>query len=191
VKVLVACASKYGSTKGIADFIGEKLRQQGMQVDVQEVGAVRNAAEYNAFVIGSAVYMFHWLKEAKQFVSKNSALLATRPVWLFSSGPVGTQSKDAKGRDLLEVSGPKELDELRALVKPRDHRVFFGALDGARLTGTIGFAYKLARRSQAAREAMPEGDFRDWKEIEAWANSIAGELRAQPGRVSPDRREVD
>jgi menaquinone-dependent protoporphyrinogen oxidase len=92
---------------------------------------------------------------------------------------------------LLEVSGPKELDELRALVKPRDHRVFFGTLDSTRLTGTIGFAYKLARRSQAAREAMPEGDFRDWKEIEAWANSIAGELRAQPGTVSPDRREVD
>jgi len=184
MKVLVAYASKYGSTKGIADFIGEKLRQQGMQVDVQEVRAIRNAADYDAFVIGSAVYMFHWLKEAKQFVSKNSALLASRPVWLFSSGPVGTRSKDAKGRDLLEVSGPKELDELRALVKPRDHRVFFGALDGTRLTGTIGFAYRLARRSQAAREEMPEGDFRDWKEIEAWAGSMVEALRAQLGTVS-------
>jgi len=176
MKVLVACASKYGSTKGIADFIGEKLRQQGMQVDVQEVRSVKNAADYDAFVIGSAVYMFHWLKEAKQFLSKNSVLLINHPVWLFSSGPVGTQPKDAKGRDLLEVSGPKELDELRDLVKPRDHKVFFGALDGTRLTGTIGFAYKLARRSQAAREAMPEGDFRNWKEIEAWAGKIAGEL---------------
>ncbi len=150
-----------------------------MQVDVQEVGAVRNAADYDAFVIGSAVYMFHWMKEAKQFLSKNRALLVNRPVWLFSSGPVGTQTKDAKGRDLLEVSGPKELDELRALVKPRDHRVFFGALDGTRLTGTTGFAYRMARRSQAAREAMPEGDFRDWKEIEAWASSIGGELMVQ------------
>jgi menaquinone-dependent protoporphyrinogen oxidase len=144
-----------------------------MQVDVQEVGAVRDAADYDAFVIGSAVYMFHWLKEAKQFISRNRALLVSRPVWLFSSGPVGTKSTDAKGRDLLEVSGPKELDELLALVKPRDHRVFFGALDGARLKGTIGFSYRLARRSKAAREAMPEGDFRDWKEIEAWATSIA------------------
>jgi len=96
---------------------------------------------------------------------------------LFSSGPVGTQSKDSKGRDLLEVSGPNELEELRALVKPRDHRVFFGALEGSRLTGTTGFFYRLARRSQAAREEMPEGDFRDWKEIEAWAAGIAGELR--------------
>jgi menaquinone-dependent protoporphyrinogen oxidase len=172
VKVLVAYASKYGSTKGIAEFLGEKLRQRGMQVDVQEVGAVRNAADYDAFVIGSAVYMFHWMKGAKQFLSKNSVLLSSRPVWLFSSGPVGTQSKDAKGRDLLEVSGPKELDDLKALVSPREHRVFFG------LTGTTGFFYRLARRSQAAREAMPEGDFRDWKGIETWASDIAQVLEA-------------
>jgi menaquinone-dependent protoporphyrinogen oxidase len=183
MKVLVAYASKYGSTKGIAEFVGEKLRQRGLQADVVEVGEVRNASEYDAFVIGSAVFMFHWLKEAKQFVSKNKGLLVNHPVWLFSSGPVGTQSKDAKGRDLLEVSGPEELDELQAFVKPRDHRVFFGALDGKRLTGTMGFVYKMAQRSQAAREAMPEGDFRNWKEIEAWTNSIVEELGAQPGTL--------
>jgi menaquinone-dependent protoporphyrinogen oxidase len=87
VKVLVAYASKYGSTKGIADFIGEKLRQQGMQVDVQEVSSVKNTGDYDAFVIGSAVYMFHWLKEAKQFLSKNSMLMLNHPVWLFSILP--------------------------------------------------------------------------------------------------------
>jgi menaquinone-dependent protoporphyrinogen oxidase len=178
VKVLVAYASKYGSTKGIAEFVCEKLRQRGVQAEVEEVQAVRNVADYEALVIGSAVYMFHWMKEAKQFVSKNSALLVARPVWLFSSGPVGTQSKDSNGRDLLEVSGPKELEELRTLVRPRDHRVFFGALDGTRLTGTVGFAYRLARKSKAARESMPEGDFRDWNAIEAWASSIALELEA-------------
>lgn len=176
MKVLVAYASKYGSTKGIAEFIGQELRLQGVQADVQEVDSVRNAADYDAFVIGSAVYMLHWMKEARQFLSKNSALLASRPVWLFSSGPVGTESRDAKGRNLLESSGPKELDELRVLVNPREHRVFFGALDGTRLTGTIGLAYRLARKSQAAREAMPEGDFRDWRKIEARAGSIAQAL---------------
>jgi menaquinone-dependent protoporphyrinogen oxidase len=182
-KVLVAYATKYGSTKGIAEFMGEKLRQRGIEAEVLGVGVVKNAGAYDAFVIGSALYMLHWLKEAKQFVSKNSALLVSRPVWLFSSGPVGTRTKDATGRDLLEVSGPKELEELQALVKPRNHHVFFGALDGSRLTGTIGFAYRMARRSQAAREAMPEGDFRDWKEMEAWAYGIADALKAQPGNV--------
>jgi menaquinone-dependent protoporphyrinogen oxidase len=184
VKILVVYASKYGSTKGIADFIGEKLRERGLQADVQEVGVIKNITGYDAFVVGSAVYMFHWMKDAKQFVSKNRAFLADRPTWLFSSGPVGNQPKDSKGRDLLEVSGPKELDELRALVRPRDHRVFFGALEGARLTGLMGMGYRMAQRSKSAREAMPDGDFRDWKGIEAWANSIADQLSFQTEKAT-------
>ena len=185
MKVLVAYASKYGSTKGIADFIGDKLRQKwGMDVDVHEAAAVKNVEDYDAFVVGSAVYMFHWMKEAKHFLSKNSVILSSHPVWLFSSGPVGTQTKDAKGRDVLEVAGPKELDELKSLAKPRDHRVFFGALDGSRLTGTTGFFYRMARKSEEARESMPEGDFRDWKKIEAWIDGIAESLGNTPTRVA-------
>jgi menaquinone-dependent protoporphyrinogen oxidase len=179
LKVLVAYASKYGATKGIAEFIGEKLRQGGLEADVQDASSVRNAENYDAFVIGSALYMFHWMKEARQFVSKNDSVLAGHPVWLFSSGPVGNNPKDAKGQDLLEVSGPKELDELERLTKAREHKVFFGALDGSKLTGTTGFFYRMARRSQTARESMPEGDFRDWKGIEAWAKNIAATLKTQ------------
>ena len=178
MRVLVAYASKTGFTKGIAEFIGERLREHGTQADVQGVDSIKNLAGYDAFVIGSALYNLHWLKEAKSFVSNNRALLGTRPVWLFSSGPVGTKTTDSQGRDLRDASGPKEIDELREAVKPRDHRVFFGGLDGSRLTGAIGFAYRMARRSQAARESMPEGDFRDWKEIESWANDIAEALSA-------------
>jgi menaquinone-dependent protoporphyrinogen oxidase len=173
MRVLVAYASRTGFTKGIAEFIGEKLRGRGVQVDVHPIDSVKNLEDYDAFVIGSAVYMFHWLKEAKSFVSKNRALLCTRPVWLFSSGPVGTKATDTQGRDLREVSGPREIDELREATRPHDHRVFFGGLDGTRLKGAMGFMYRMVRRGQAARESMPEGDFRDWQEIEAWANGIA------------------
>jgi len=176
MKILVAYASRTGSTKGIAEFIGDKLRGRGIQVDVQEVHDVRNPGDYDAFVIGSAVYMFHWVKEARQFVSRNRTLLSSRPVWLFSSGPVGPQAKVSEGRDLRDVSGPKEIDELREMAKPRDHRVFFGALFGDRLGSTLGFTYKLIRRSKAARESMPEGDYRDWKDIEVWASSITRAL---------------
>jgi len=182
LRVLVAYASKTGFTKGIAEFIGERLREHGTQADVLGVDSAKDLAGYDAFVIGSALYMQHWLKEAKNFISNNRALLCTRPVWLFSSGPVGALRTDAQGRDLRDVSGPKEINELRETVKPRDHRIFFGGLDGSRLTGTIGFAYRMARRSQAARESMPEGDFRDWKEIESWANGIAEALAAIPAR---------
>ncbi len=180
MKVLVAYASKYGSTRGIAEFIGEKLRQRGVQVDIRDVGSAGSVKDYDAFVVGSAVFTGHWMQEAKQFVSKNSAAMAGRPVWLFSSGPTGTSPTDAKGNDLLQASEPKELDELKAMLKPRDHRVFFGAFDSSRLTGTTGFFFKLAARSKAVRESVPEGDFRDWKAIEAWAASIAEALMKAP-----------
>ena len=76
----------------------------------------------------------------------------------------------------VSVSGPKEIDELSEAVKPRDHRVFFGALDGDRLGGAIGLTYRFMRHSKAARESMPDGDYRDWKEVETWVNGIADAL---------------
>jgi menaquinone-dependent protoporphyrinogen oxidase len=179
MRVLVAYASKTGFTKGIAEFIGEKLRARGVEADVREVGSVNNAGDYDAFVIGSAVYMFRWDKEAKKLISRNQALLASRPTWLFSSGPVGTKTTNAKGEDLLAVSGPNDIGELVESIKPREHKVFFGGLDGSRLGGAMGLAYRMVRRSESARRDMPEGDFRDWKEIEAWANDIADSLGVQ------------
>jgi menaquinone-dependent protoporphyrinogen oxidase len=178
MKVLVAYASKHGSTKGIADFIGEKIREKGLQVDVLEVEQVKNVGDYDAFVIGSAVYMFHWMKEATKFVSQNKSILSTRPVWLFSSGPTGTKQEDAKGRDLLDpnVSGPKELDELREKLRFRDHRIFFGAFDPK----DLDFFSRQFFKSATIREATPIGDFRDWKEIEAWSNEIASSLEKTP-----------
>jgi menaquinone-dependent protoporphyrinogen oxidase len=174
MKVLVAFASKHGSTKGIADFIGEKLRQGGLEADVRDVNEVRDLRSYDAFIIGSAVYIGHWMKEAKQFALKNSAVLSTRPVWLFSSGPTGTNLKDAKGNDLLhpQVYGPKEIDELREKVRFRDHQIFFGAFDPK----DLDFFSRQFFKSSTIREATPIGDFRDWKEIEAWSATISRSL---------------
>lgn len=76
MKILVAHFSKTGFTKGMAESIGEKLRGRGLQAEVQEVSSVCNAGDYDACVIGSAVYMFHWAKEAKRFVSRNRTLLS-------------------------------------------------------------------------------------------------------------------
>jgi len=180
MKLLVAYASKHGSTEGIAEFIGERLRTRGLEVDVRDVTALGEAGGYDAYVVGSAVYMFHWMKEARRFLSRNQKLLSSKPVWLFSSGPVGTSRTNAKGQDLLDAaaSGPKEIGELRELVGPRDHRIFFGALDGSKLTGATGLMYRMARRSEEARRSMPEGDFRDWNEIDGWARSISEALQA-------------
>jgi menaquinone-dependent protoporphyrinogen oxidase len=83
-------------------------------------------------------------------------------VWLFSSGPLGTEVKDAEPQ-------PKEIAEFRETIGPRDQRIFFGALEHSRLS--------FAERMMVKAVRAPEGDFRDWQVIEAWAASIAQDLR--------------
>ena len=93
--VLVGYASKHGSTQGIAERISEKLRQMGKEAEARSVDAIKDPGSYEAFVIGSAIYYGSWMKEATDWVHRNQSVLANRPVWLFSSGPLGTEVKDA------------------------------------------------------------------------------------------------
>lgn len=172
--VLVAYASRHGATQGIAERIADTLRAAGLEVEARAARSVKDVAGYDAFVIGSAAYMFHWLGEARDLVKRERAVLASRPVWLFSSGPLGTEPLDAKGRDQKESAVPKEMAELIAAVGARDHAVFFGAYEAGRKP--IGVAERLMGLMPAARDGLPKGDFRDWPEIEAWAAGIAREL---------------
>lgn len=176
MKVLVAYASKHGATRGIAERIAAQLSADGLDALAQPVNAVGNLSGYDAFVIGSAAYIGHWQKEATEFVGRNCVLLAERPTWLFSSGPLGTEPTDAQGRDQRVAAEPKEIAELSDAIHPRDHRVFFGALD----PGTLGLRDRAIRTLPAGRALLPEGDFRDWADIEAWAAGIAVEFTAAP-----------
>jgi len=179
MSVLVAYASRHGATKGIAERVGERLHDDGLEVEVREAAAVRDAAQYDAVVIGAAAYMTHWLDDATRFVERNLEVLAARPVWLFSSGPIGTATVDAKGRDVLATSEPHEFERFVDPLQPRDMHVFFGAFDpGAPPTGLAErFMHHLPA---AVTAAMPAGDFRDWGAIDAWADRIAAELLPAP-----------
>jgi len=159
--VLVAYASKHGATQGIADHIAEKLRQLGKQAEARPVEEVLDPSNYDVFVIGSAVYYGSWLKEATEWVHRHQGALAGHPVWLFSVGPLGTEVKDTEPQ-------PKEMAEFQQAIHPRDQRIFFGALDHNRLSFPERMVVKAVR--------APEGDFRDWQAIEAWAASIARDL---------------
>jgi menaquinone-dependent protoporphyrinogen oxidase len=172
MSILVAYVSKYGATEGIAERIAEKLRAVGQDAEVEPAKIAGELTGYDAFVIGSAVYNTHWMKEAAEFVRRNRVVLANSPVWLFSSGPLGTETTDQQGRELITVAEPKEIAEFSEAVNPRGHRVFFGALDRSKL----GFAHRAVAKLPAAQALLPQGDFRDWQAIEAWAESIADEL---------------
>jgi len=170
--VLVAYASRHGFTQGIADRIATTLRASGQTVDERPLASVGDLSGYEACVIGSAAYIGQWLRPATEFVRSHRDALADRPLWLFSSGPLGTSTTDAKGRDALEAMEPRQFAEFRTLLKPRGLRVFFGGLDPSRL----GRSERMVRAAPAMRQLMPEGDFRDWPAIDAWAQEIALEL---------------
>jgi menaquinone-dependent protoporphyrinogen oxidase len=185
MSILVAYASKYGATQGIAERIANKLQQMGKEAEVRPVSGVGDVSAYEAFVIGSAVYSGVWLPEAAAFVRRHSATLAGRPTWLFSSGPLGAKVKpmegQAQGADeavgQIKIFGskrtihwplPKEIVEFRGSIRPRDHEMFFGAIDPKNLS----FPERVAMRAVGGME----GDFRDWNSIDAWAETIARAL---------------
>jgi menaquinone-dependent protoporphyrinogen oxidase len=85
----VAYATKYGATAEIAEKIGQVLRQAGLRTDVLPTDRVSDLSPYKAVVLGSAVYIGRWRKEAATFLKANEKALAERPVRLFSSGPTG------------------------------------------------------------------------------------------------------
>ena len=163
MNVLVAAASDHGSTAEIASAIGEALGERGLAVTVAPVEEVESVDGYDAFVIGSAVYAGHWLKRARVFVEHHAHVLSTRPLWLFSSGPIGNPPKPKE--EAVDVL------PLATAVQARSHRVFGGKLDRS----TLGFA----ERAIATALRAPEGDFRDFAEIRGWALGIAESLHQQ------------
>lgn len=163
--ILIAAASKHGSTHEIAAAIGEELRRAGHTVDVYNAKEAPSAAPYDAALIGSAVYAGSWLPEARSYVADNETALAGKPVWLFTSGPLGAENPQP-------VGDPTQLPELLAESGARGHQIFVGKLE----KDSLGFAEKLIVKAVKA----PYGDFRDWQAIRGWAAGIAEALVSVP-----------
>lgn len=163
MRTLVAVASKHGATLGIAGEISRVLGASGVDAKLSRIGESVELDEYDAVVLGSAVYRGHWMPEALKFVAEHVDSLAARPVWLFSSGPVGDPPKGSVDE--------QQLERIATDTGARGHRIFGGSIDPDDLDMKERVLTKVVR--------VPSGDFRDWSEIRTWAEEIARSLQAE------------
>jgi menaquinone-dependent protoporphyrinogen oxidase len=167
MRVLIGYASRCGSTKEIAERIAATLHGRGLTVDVREASQLADLRPYDAIVIGSGVYDGSWAPAADALLCKHAAILAEKPVWLFSVGSFG-DSHPVVGR--LMRKEPKGIEEFERRIHPRDYRVFAGIIDLEQWPAWGRLVFKgLGGRS---------GDNRHWPEIDAWAEEIALAIRA-------------
>ncbi len=160
MRVLVTTASKHGSTDEIGRAIAAALGEHGIETGVLAPEDVISLHRYDAVILGSAVYAGHWMSSMKKMAHRLAAELVERPVWLFSSGPLGDPP--------MPEEDPVDAAPMIEATNARGHVVFAGKLD----KNVLGFA----ERAIVAAFKAPDGDFRDWDEIRKWASGIAQEL---------------
>jgi len=164
-RVLVAYASKHGSTAEIAEAIAAELRVSGLDADCRAADAVKSVDEYDAVVLGSAVYMKRWQRSARKLLSREHETLTHQPLWIFSSGPTGDKPPDP---DWIE---PKNVVKEAERLGARGHVVFGGRV-------SLDSSSRIAR-SMAVGTPEEYRDRRDWDEIRAWARDIATALSTE------------
>jgi menaquinone-dependent protoporphyrinogen oxidase len=159
--VLVAYATKYGSTREVAERVAARLGGQRLQVDTRPAGEVKSLDGYDAVVFGGALYMFRLIGEGRRFLSRHRKKLSGLPVAVFGMGPIeDTEKQFADARGHLD----KMLAELQG-VSPKEVIIFGGVLQPDKLK----FPY-------IGMKSMPPADLRNWEAIEAWADSLPAKL---------------
>jgi menaquinone-dependent protoporphyrinogen oxidase len=163
VRVLVVVASRHGATTEIGAALARALdecdagRSAGLAAVAVPVDQRPDPTPFDAVVIGSAVYAGRWLEPAREYAATHAGLLRTRPVWLFSSGPIGEPP--------FSPDVPHDVAPLMELTGGRGHAVFPGRLEKERLS--------FGERAMVTAMRAPVGDFRDWAAVRDWGQEIA------------------
>jgi len=162
-RILVAYASRKGSTAGIAQAVGKELETTGARVDVVELGKISTLAGYDAVVAGVPVYIGKVEKDISKFVAQHHDWLAKVPVAAFAVGiaPVAPRVEPAEKvqEDLRKALSP---------IKPVALTVFAGKLDPEKMS--------FIERKMTGLMNVRTGDFRDWNAIAAWARELPEKL---------------
>jgi menaquinone-dependent protoporphyrinogen oxidase len=167
-KILIAYATRTGSTQEVAEAVAVTLRESGLEVDIQPMRNVRTLEGYGAVVLGAPLYMFHWHKDALSFLSRyREVLTGGLPVAIFAGGPF------AKGDEKEWQEVHKQLDQELAKfawLRPIAVEIVGGKFDPAKLRFPLNL--------MPALKNMPASDLRDWTAIRAWASALAAKLQS-------------
>jgi menaquinone-dependent protoporphyrinogen oxidase len=172
LRVLVAHASVHGSTAEIAERIADRLREDGLDVDVRPVDEVAALSGYAAVVVGSAIHTSNWLFVGRSFIRSHAEALHAIPTWMFSVSAVGATSSayGSLGTTLLRTlrRAPTEIHEARKTISPVDHRQFAGVV------APEGWSKGSIRLFKLFGGTF--GDHRDWDDVDQWAAGIGRAL---------------
>ena len=158
--ILVAYATRYGSTQEVGETITKVLREAGLEVELQPMREVKSLDKYDAIVLGAAIYASRWHPDAHHFLSQHQESLRQRPVAIFALGPLSTSGMAMqRSRGQLD----RELEKYPWL-RPVAVEMFVGKLDPAKL-------------SFFERLGSSASDHRDWKAIRAWAKALPAQLQ--------------
>ena len=167
--VLLAYATRFGSTQEVAETVAASLREAGLKVDLQLMRQVESLDRYEVVVLGAAIYNSKWHAEAHQFVAQHQEALTQRPVAIFTLGPLSSSAAAMRNsRRQLD----KELEKYPWL-KPVAVEVFAGKYDPSK--PGMGFFERL----------LPARDYRDWAAIRAWANALPVQLQRAEMMLRP------
>jgi menaquinone-dependent protoporphyrinogen oxidase len=171
--ILIAYATSHGSTREIADRIASRLHAAGYGVDCRSADHVFSIENYSAVILGSAVHGNNWLLDAQKFLDVEAMGLQMKPTWTFSVGmaPTVQGTKWVRDRAMRRESQEIAINIARKLPKVKDHRLFAGKYDGRDMSGPVKCLW--------ACVGGRFGDYRDWNEIDEWADVIAKELKAE------------
>jgi menaquinone-dependent protoporphyrinogen oxidase len=156
-RVLVAYASKRGSTAEIASWIADALRVEGHQIDLASARDVTDVRGYDAVILGGALYNRRWPRAGRVFARRYRATLQATTVWLFSSGPLDPVTDD--------VAATAAVAKIAARIGAVGHVTFGGRL----APDATGFPASAMAKRMA-------GDHRDPGRVRAWAKTIASQL---------------
>jgi menaquinone-dependent protoporphyrinogen oxidase len=169
-KILVAYASRTGSTAGIAEAIAKTLSESDLEVDFRPIQEIQDLDTYQSVVLGSAIQDGKWLPEAMQFLKTHQAELQQKPFAAFLVCMTMAMKNETYRQGAKDWLAP-----VRTLVKPLREGYFAGVLD---ISKVPSFSQRLMFRLSVMMGVWTEGDHRDWQAIRAWAEDLKSVLEA-------------